>query len=150
MNRRVDLIFKKRFKIETPIVYLEDVQVDEAVEKRFERSWKRFVKKAEPLISDFRQEKFDAFFRQLGRDGSDERYCQRVTIRFVNPKVGYGVFAKEDIPPYSTLHHYTGLLTIDDDIHPDHDSTFSFTDLKIYSIDAVSYTHLTLPTTPYV
>ncbi|WP_194847877.1 SET domain-containing protein-lysine N-methyltransferase [Candidatus Neptunochlamydia vexilliferae] len=138
-KKRVDPMFKKYFDIETPIVYLENIKVQKKVEDRFNRSWKRFYKKAEPLISDFRQERFDAFFRQLERDGCDERYNRRIAIRFINPVVGYGVFAKEDIPPYSTLVQYTGLLMLDDDIDPDHDSTFSFSDYKTYSIDAAKH-----------
>nr|NGX50825.1 hypothetical protein [Chlamydiota bacterium] len=109
------------------------------VEKRFERSWRRFYNKAESLLSESREERFDSFFQQLELDGCDERYTRRVTIRFINPVVGYGVFAKEAIPPYSTLNHYTGLLMVDDDIKEEHDSTFSFTDYKTFSIDALKY-----------
>ena len=132
-------MFKKYFGIETPISYLSDIKVQKKVEKRFERSWKRFLNKAEPIISESREERFDAFFRQIERDGCDERFTRRVNIRFINPVVGYGVFAKEDIPPYSTLNHYTGLLMLDDDVNPDHDSTFSFTDYKTFSIDAMKH-----------
>ena len=132
-----DVIFKKRFGIKTPIQYLEDMEVDQKVADRFKRSWKRFLPKAKPIISEYRGDRFDAFFRQLKIDGTDERYCCRVTIRYISRKVGYGVFATEDIAPYSTLHHYAGLLMLDDDIDLDHDSTFSFTDYKTYSIDAM-------------
>jgi hypothetical protein len=109
-SKRVDPMFKKYFGIDTPIIYLSDVKVQKKIEKRFERSWTRFYNKAEPLLSEAREERFEAFFRQLEKDGCDERYTRRVTIRFINPLVGYGVFAKEDIPPYSTLNHYAGLL----------------------------------------
>lgn len=138
-KKKVDPMFKKYFGIETPISYLSDIKVQKKVEKRFERSWKRFLNKAEPIISESREERFDAFFRQIERDGCDERFTRRVNIRFINPVVGYGVFAKEDIPPYSTLNHYTGLLMLDDDVNPDHDSTFSFTDYKTFSIDAMKH-----------
>ncbi|MEM7175631.1 MAG: SET domain-containing protein-lysine N-methyltransferase [Chlamydiota bacterium] len=133
----IDAVFKYRFNICTPIRYLSDLQIDQSIEKRFWRSWKRFYQRSEPLISDYRQERFEAFFRQLERDGSDERYCRRIEIRFINPKVGFGVFAKEFIPPYSTLNHYAGILMLDREIKSNHDSTFSFTDLKNYSIDAM-------------
>lgn len=138
-KRKVDPMFKKYFGIETPIIYLEDVKVQKKIEDRFNRSWKRFYKKAEPIISDFRIERFNAFFRQLEKDGTDERYNRRISIRFINPVVGYGVFAKENIPPYSTLVQYTGVLMLDEDINVDHDSTFSFTDYKTFSIDAAKH-----------
>ena len=133
----IDAIFKYRFNICTPIRYLNDLQIDDSIRKRFHRSWKRFYQRSEPIISDYRQERFEAFFRRLECDGSDERYCRRIEIRFIDPKVGFGVFAKESIPPYSTLNHYTGVLMLDSEIKPSHDSTFSFTDLKNYSIDAM-------------
>jgi len=135
----MDSMFKKYFGIETPIVYLEDIKIQKRIEERFKRSWKRFYKKAKPLISDFRMERFNSFFRQLEKDGTDERYNRRVTIHFINSVVGYGVFAKENIPPYSTLIHYTGILMLDTEINPKHDSTFAFTDYKNYSIDGANY-----------
>jgi hypothetical protein len=139
LKKKMDPMFKKYFGIETLIIYLEEVKVPKKIEERFNRSWKRFYKKAEPIISDFRIERFNAFFRQLEKDGTDERYNRRISIRFINPVVGYGVFAKENIPPYSTLVQYTGLLMLDDEINPDHDSTFSFTNYKTYSIDAAKH-----------
>ena len=135
---KVDPIFKERFGIETPINYFSDVKVEQKIQKRFERAWKRFYGKASSLLSKTRQKQFDAYFRQMEKEGGDERYCRRVSIRFINKKVGYGVFAKEDIPPYSTLHHYAGVLTVDDHIDSDADSTFGFSDLKKYSIDAMN------------
>jgi hypothetical protein len=137
LRKGCDVVFQERFGIKTQIEYLNDVEVDSNVAARFKRSWKRFLPKAKPIISEYRGERLDAFFRQLEIDGTDERYCRRVTIRYISPKVGYGVFATEDIPPYSTLHHYTGILMLDDDIDPDHDSTFSFSEYKDYSIDAM-------------
>lgn len=132
-----DVVFKERFGIRTSIQYLEDIKVDRKVTSQFNRSWKRFLSKAEPVISAYRGERLDAFFRQLKVDGTDDRYCRRVTIQYINREIGYGVFANEDIPPYSTLHHYVGVLMLDDDINPNHDSTFSFTDYKAFSIDAM-------------
>lgn len=137
LHKRCDVVFKKRFGIQTSIEYLENVEVCPKVADRFKRSWRRFLPKAKPIISEYRGERLEAFFRQLQADGTDERYCQRVTIKYINEKVGYGVFAKVNIPPYSTLHHYAGVLALDDKIHPDHDSTFSFTDYKTFSIDAM-------------
>ncbi len=137
LYKRFGMLFKKRFKIETPIQYIEDMEVSKQIKKNFMRSWKRFYSKSEPIISPYREERLSAFFRQLERDGSDERYCLRVEIRFINPVVGYGVFAKENIAPYSTLHHYVGVLMIDKKIHPDDNSTFSFTHYKTYSINAM-------------
>jgi len=132
------MTFKKRFNINTKIEYLEDLELDPTSKHRFHRSWKRFLPRARPIISEYRAERFDAFFRQLALDGTDERYCRRITIRYIGKKVGFGVFAIRDISPYSTLHHYAGVLKLENDIDPNHDSTFSFTDYKMYSIDAMN------------
>ncbi len=131
------MLFKQRFSINTKIEYLEDIEIDPTVKQRFNRSWKRFLQKAQPIVSDYRGERFNAFFRQLAADQTDERYCRRIAIRYVGKKVGFGVFATQDIPPYSTLHHYAGVLKLESDINPGHDSTFSFTDYKVCSIDAM-------------
>lgn len=133
----MNAFFKKTFGIDTPIHYLPDIKVEKKIEKQFARSWKRMYRKKDPRISDYRKERFAAFFRTLLRDGSDERYCKRVEIRWIDAKVGFGVFAKEVIPPYSTLNQYTGIVMLDREVDPNHDSTFSFTDLKNYSIDAM-------------
>jgi len=138
-KRDIDPSFKKYFKIETEIVYLSNVQVQERVEARFERSWRRFYNKATHTISESRQEQFARFFRRLERDGCDERFTRRVDICFINPVIGYGVFAKENIPPYSTLNHYAGVLMLSRDIETSHNSTFSFNDFKAFSIDAMKH-----------
>ena len=136
-NRQpIDPIFKRNFGIKTPIVYLQDLELPQIEKEHFNRSWKKFYKKAKSPLSDSRLSRFEAFFRQLEKDGSDERYSRRIEIRFIDHLVGYGVFAKEPIPPYSTLCHYTGVFKLDHEIDPDHDSTFSFTEYKTYSIDA--------------
>ncbi len=140
MNKnRKDPMFEKYFNLKTPIIYLPDVKVQDKVEDSFKKSWSRFYKKADSIISEYRAERFEAFFRQLAKDGTDERYTRRVDIRYISKKVGYGVFAAENISPYSTLIHYTGLMMLDDEIDPSHDSTFSFSSFKKYAIDAAKH-----------
>jgi SET domain-containing protein len=136
-KERIDPTFKRKFGIQTSIVYLKNSYVEEGLEKRFAAAWKRFYKKSETLVSDYRTQRFYAFFRQLGREKGDDRYTKKVAIRFIDPKVGYGVFAKENIPPYSTLHHYTGIFRLDRKISVRHDSTFSFNKFSLFSIDAM-------------
>lgn len=131
------MTFERRFKIKTDIEYLEDLEVEPKSERGFKRSWNRFFPRAKSIISPYRADRFDAFFHQLTVDGTDERYCRRVVIKDVGKGVGFGVFALKEIPPYSTLHHYTGVLTFEENLDPDHDSTFSFTDYRTYSIDAM-------------
>src|SRR3990167_10049403 len=135
--KKIDPTFKRKFGIDTPIIYLEYSIIEKGCEKQFERSWKRFYHKAEPIISDFRIQRFQAFFRQLAKEKNDDHYTERVAIKFISPKVGYGVFAKKNIAPYSTLGHYTGIFRPDKEIELSHDSTFAFTDYKSFSIDAV-------------
>ncbi|PCI78051.1 hypothetical protein COB21_01815 [Candidatus Aerophobetes bacterium] len=137
-KKRVDLLFKARFNIKTPINYLPYSEVDPKIQDRFQKYYKRRLSSINPDISKYRKAKFDSFLRELAKDGGDEKYCKRVAIKYISKKVGYGVFAKEDIAPYSTLHHYTGLLVHDDDLDSDHDSTFSFSGINSYSLDALN------------
>lgn len=137
-RKRVDPLFKQRFKINTPIEYLAYTKVDPKIDERFKKYYKRLLSRLKPDISKHRKAMFDRFLRELAKEDGDAKFCSRVDIRYISKKVGYGVFAKEDIPPYSTLHHYTGLLIHDDDLDPDHDSTFSFSGIKSYSLDALN------------
>jgi len=138
-KRQIDPIFKRYFGIETPIIYISDNKIQKSVEKRFQISWKRFYNRSSSTLSLSRTKQFDLFFRKLKKDGCDERFVRRVTINFINHVVGFGVFAKTDIPPYSTLNHYSGVLISDKDIEPHRNSTFSFTGYKAFSIDAMEH-----------
>lgn len=131
-----DCLFKERFKISTPIQYLHDIVVDPRWQKNYERAWSRFQKKMEPSSSVYRRKRFDAFLSNIEKMNDDLAFCKKIEIRFINKKVGYGVFAKEKIAPYTILNHYAGTLKPDKHIIGENDSTFSFSDFKTYCIDA--------------
>jgi len=135
-RKKIDPTFKKRFNIETPIHYVWDVVVEDGLQDRFNRAWKRFYPKAKPLVSKTRGKSLNACMNRIYKAASDEAYTGRVSIKYIRKDIGYGVFAKCDIPPYSVLNHYAGILRLDKDIELDNDSTFNFTDFGKYSIDA--------------
>lgn len=137
MAKHYDPIFKERFGIRTPIVYTWDLTADPKYRASFQRAWRRFYKETEPTGSKRRRERFDAFFDKLYSLGDDLLWCEKVTIRYISRKVGYGVFATEDIRPNAILNHYAGILRSDTDIDLSNDSTFAFDDFKKYSIDAM-------------
>ena len=130
-----DPIFAKKFRIKTSIKYLYDVVVEKGKKKLFETRWKKAYKRAEDGLSETRRRAFESYFRCFKREGN-EVYTRRLAIRHIAPKVGYGVFAKEAVPPYSTLGHYVGVLRLDQEIDETNDSTFSFGDFPLFSIDA--------------
>jgi len=133
---REDPTFKKRFGISTPIRYIPDVVVDPKIEKAFQTYYKKFLREHELLGSPLRRKRFDGLLKRIKRERDDLHFCKRIEIRFINKNVGFGVFAKVTIPPYSLLNHYAGLLTLDKEIDPNNDSTFKFSDIKKYSLDA--------------
>lgn len=131
-----DPLFLKKFNIETTIKYLHDVVIFKKIEPIFLKNYIKIIKKAEINLSKTRLEKFECFFRQLNKDGCDDRYSDRISIRFINSTVGYGVYAEEDIPPYSILNHYTGELKTYKFVNSTNDYLFSFSHLENYVIDA--------------
>lgn len=137
--KKIDSLFRKKFGIRTSIVYVPDVVFDPKIQDVFEKTWKRFYKKAKPLVSKTRKKSLDACIKKIQKTGDDEEYCKRVFIKYISKVVGYGVFAKEDIPPYSVLNHYSGMLCLDKEIDPENDSTFSFTDFSKFSIDGKNF-----------
>lgn len=131
-----DPTYKERFGISTPIRYMCDVEIEPKWEKSFQRAWKKFLDENEPCGSMIRRKRFDSILKRIAKLKDDEPWTRRVKIHFISKKVGYGVFAKENIPPYSILNHYAGLLRPDKAISPDNDSTFMCTEFPAYSIDA--------------
>jgi len=131
-----DPTFKKRFGISTPIRYIYTAIVDPKYQKNYDRAWKKFQKEMEVCDSPSRRKRFDAILKRIDKLQDDLPYCNRIAIRYINKKVGYGVFAKENIPPYSVLNQYGGILTLDKEIPSKHDSTFMFSDFEKFSIDA--------------
>lgn len=133
-----DPTFKKRFGIETETRYLSDVVVEKVYTESFERAWKKVLKTLKPNGSFWRRKRFDAFLKRVEKLHDDLPYCNRIEIRYISKKIGFGVFAKKKIPPYSILNHYAGILKPDRLIHPDNDSAFTFSDFPSYTIDGKS------------
>jgi hypothetical protein len=133
-----DPIFLKNFRLKTKITYLLESIIETGKEKQFLLAWKRAYTKIHPCpaLSTTRKKQFEAYFRRLNIDGDDTYYTQRVEIKYISKKVGYGVFAKNDISSYSILGHYTGIFRPEKSLDPDNDSTFSFNEFKSFSIDA--------------
>jgi len=130
-----DPTYYKIFKIKTKIRYTPDVIVYPKHKASFQKDWKKFYRPKKNTAGKTRQKQFQAFFDRLKKVGNEEKYCERISIRFISPKVGYGVFAKVNIAPYSILNHYTGVLKKDASIGFSSKSTFSFPEFPKYSID---------------
>ena len=131
-----DPIYKQRFGISTPIKYLTDVVVEPKWEKSYKRAWKKFLDENEPAGSEARRKKFDRLLETIEELGDDLPFTTRIEIRHISKTVGYGVFAKEKIPPYSLLNHYAGFMRPDKAIAINNDSTFMFSEFPSFSLDA--------------
>lgn len=134
---KYDPIFFKRFGIQTPIVYVNDLILEDGLEKKFRRDWSAFYKKNKKRILNWREKRFQGLLNKIRKTGTDEDYCKRIKIRYIKHDIGYGVFAKEDVPPNALLNHYAGILRLDDTIQDGNDSVFSFEDFSSFSIDAI-------------
>jgi len=131
-----DPIFKERFGISTPIIYSHDVIVDPKWKAQYNKAWKKFRKEFDLCGSVRRHQRFDKLLKRIEELGDDLPFTKMVDIRFINKDVGYGVFAKQYIPPYTLLNHYGGILKNEKAIAENNDSTFMFSNFPDYSIDA--------------
>ncbi|MCH9811969.1 SET domain-containing protein [bacterium] len=129
--------FKERFNITPPVKYIEEESIRKSYIEDFHKKYKAFYKKYKPTLSKTRKKQFDAYFRRLARDGNDLHYCSRVSLKYISKQLGHGIFAKEDIAPYSVLCHYVGEIIPTKNLKVEHDSTFSFEHFEPYSIDAM-------------
>ncbi len=133
---KVDKNFHEIFGIKTKIEYLSDVVIEEKYKKDFLKKWKKFYKKGKDGLSKTRKKQIEAFYKKFNKEKTDISFCDKIEIRFISKQMGHGVFAKEDIPKYTILNHYAGILRPDKVVADDNDSSFGFPDFKGYSIDA--------------
>ena len=131
-----DPIFKERFGLTTTIRYVPKVIVEPKWQKSFTHAWNHFLKKHKQGPPTIRSNRFDSLLRRVERLEDDLAYTKRIAIRYINASVGFGVFAKVTIPPYSILNQYAGILKPDRLISTSNDSTFMFSDFSKFSIDA--------------
>ncbi len=133
---KVDPTFKERFGISTPIIYSHDVIVDPKWKEKYTKAWKKFRNEFELCGSVRRHQRFDKLLKRVEQLGDDLPFTHLVEIRYINKDVGYGVFAKQYIRPYTLLNLYGGILRHDEAIAEDNDSTFMFSNFPDFSIDA--------------
>lgn len=133
---KADPTFKERFGISTPIIYSHDVIVDPKWRDKYNKAWRKFRKEFEMAGSVTRHKRFDVLLRKVEKLGDDLPFTHLVEIRYINKDIGYGVFAKQYIRPYTLLNHYGGILRPDQAISEDNDSTFMFSNFPDFSIDA--------------
>lgn len=129
--------FKERFGVTPPVKYIEKSTIRKCYLEEFQKSYKKFFKKFKPCLSKTRSHQIKKFFEKLENSVNDLAYCEKVSLRFISKKVGYGVFAKQDIPPYTVLHHYVGEMLPTRNLKDSHDSTFSFEHFPDFSLDAM-------------
>ncbi len=131
-----DPTFKKIFHIQTKIRYISNVEIDPKFQKGFEKAWKAFYSPNKNKLSPTRKKQFSGFFTRFKKLKTDLPFCKKIAIRFISKRMGYGVFASQDIGKYVILNHYAGVLTKDSTIGLHNKSTFTFQDFPKYSIDA--------------
>lgn len=136
-RQKFDPIFFQKFHIRTKIRYIPDVKVSKKNEKNFQKSYQRFVKKNKMGLSLTRKKQCRAMIDYLQKYKTDEKFREKVEIRWIDSSMGYGVFAKENIGPYTLLNHYAGIFKTDDEISNENDSVFQIDDFK-YAIDGFS------------
>jgi len=129
--------FKELFGVKPPVTYIDTIALKKCYLPTFKKQYEKCYKKCKTSLSLTRTKKFEAYFRKLERAGNDHSYTKRIQLRYINPKVRYGVFAKEAIAPYSTLTHYVGEMIPTKLLKVDHDCSFSFEHFPHFSIDAM-------------
>jgi SET domain-containing protein len=137
MNIKLYMDFKERFGVKPPVKYLEKTIIAERYKEAFLEKYSNFFKKYKEKNSKTRIKQLKAFLKKLNKADSDLNWCKRVSLKFINKQVGYGVFAKCEIPPYSTLHEYVGELVPTEKLKESHDCSFSFEYFPEFCIDAM-------------
>ncbi|OGN61653.1 MAG: hypothetical protein A3F40_00490 [Chlamydiae bacterium RIFCSPHIGHO2_12_FULL_27_8] len=123
-------------KLKIKFNYLDDLEIPKDIEKSFKKDWSKFYKNSKKnYYSKTRRVQFKNFLKRIKKQKIDKDNFKKINIKYISPYMGYGVFAKENIPPYKILNQYTGILKLDKKIGVNNNSTFCFPDFKKYSID---------------
>ncbi len=101
--KKIDPVFKKIFQIKITREYTGKVLP--------QRSFKAPKPSRLPPAMTRRKRAYIDCIENSTMDGTD-LYAQRVEARFIDDKVGYGVFAKKRIPKGTVLGMYTGKLKL--------------------------------------
>jgi len=126
-TKKIDPVFKKVFKIKITRQYTGAMLP--------QRSFKAPNPKRLPLAMTRKKPAFIHCIENSTMDGSD-RYARRVEARFIDEKVGYGVFAKKGIPKGEVLGVYTGKLKLlEGDSHSKYLFSFHAKALKDVLVD---------------
>lgn len=126
-TKKIDPVFKKVFKIKVTRQYTGKVLP--------QRSFKAPDPSRLPLKMTRKNQAFIDCIEQSTMDGSD-LYARRIEARFIDEKVGYGVFAKQRIPKGEVLGVYTGKLKLlEGDSHSKYLFSFHAKALKDVLID---------------
>jgi len=129
-------LFFKRFGIRSSFTYLPELVVCKEDLTAFTRAWKKkYHARLNKDLSPTRKKQFDRFFKKLDKLGDDALFCEKIKIKHIDKHIGYGVFAKEDIPPYAILNQYTGVIRKDTKQDDANDSVFAISCLDHFSID---------------
>lgn len=91
----------KKIPLERPRLFLENWV-------EYKRQYERFSKE--------QLKQLEVHFKKIQTGPGDEEYSSRVEIKFISDRVGYGVFAKEDIPPDILLGHYAGVILLKEEM----------------------------------
>ncbi len=127
--------FHKLFGLKTKIKYISDVFVEEKHQSNFLKKWKKFYNYRKDNLSPSRKKQIKNFINSFDEEKYKRSINKLITIKYISKDMGYGVFAKKNIPPYKILDHYAGLLRPDRAISDDNDSAFSFIKFLGYCID---------------
>ncbi len=146
MEENDAISFSEKFDISFPneAFYIPDVQIDPDSMEPFFKMWFKFIE--EELKNTGEDKQFIPYLKRLKRKGHDDYYSERIFIEKVSDHVGYGVFAKVNIPKNSVIGQYAGILRYLDDedelLEDVNGYLFSFPDeaiLENWVIDARIY-----------
>lgn len=136
-NKAMDKDFTDYFGANPPVLYIRRPLLAKKYARNFRKKYDSFYKKHRSKLSKTRKHHLDIFFRRFDKLEDDSYFNDKVHLRYISKKIGYGVFAKQYIPPYTTLQLYSGEVIPTKKLNADHDSTFSFEFFEDYSIDAM-------------
>jgi hypothetical protein len=103
--------FFRKFGVKLRTEYSTKVLIDPDCQALLRRIWKRHEEELAPDESHPEAARFIQCI-QSSEAGADGEFAEKVEIRWLGGKLGYGLFAKKDLKKGEIIGRYTGILTL--------------------------------------
>lgn len=110
LSKQKKLINPYKLPPSKAVSYVSDVFIEEESKAAFQKRWDKYGEKLRVKRLNALEKKCRRLIEEVKKKGDDGPFSKSIEIRLVSRKVGYGAFAKKNIPANTPIGLYAGAL----------------------------------------